>query len=441
MKVSKPISINIPRKFVDELEVYLLNMNLQHLKREYFYFLFDWILTMHQMNKKSLENQEFVYINKKKLPSATVKNIGVYIKTLINGEFIFSNNHYIIGKKEIYYRLNPKYFDVDLFKFEIEKDSNLFKKVTHYLELKKTHLSRNEEPYLKEMRLYFKNLEMNYSEAYKYCENELNPLKKVAYLSSVTQLQDKRFRYFKRNKTNNRLDTNFTNLKSDLRKYVIGDFICIDLKNSQPFFLNQLLTQIIKEESNYSKDTLCPILHETNIFKTFGIKRIKNILKIRQNQNKSFLANLSEFETAVNTGKIYEAFQLKFGSALERKEIKEILFKVLFSKNKPEEKLKSFIPYQKEKKKFEDIFPFIYHAICFLKDRENKLLPVFLQKIESYIFIDCIARKLVEVGIVPLTIHDSIIVEKTQLKYTMEIIEQVFKSNFDVIPKFEIKPL
>jgi hypothetical protein len=129
------------------------------------------------------------------------------------------------------------------------------------------------------------------------------------------------------------------------------------------------------------------------------------------------------------------------GLELSRKEIKEIIFEVFYSKNVISLKSKFFIPFEKEKKRFEEIFPFVYKSIYHLKNKENRLLPIFLQKLESYIFIDCIARKLVEVGIVPLTIHDSIIVEKTQLKHTMEIIEQVFKSNFEIIPKFEIKPL
>lgn len=64
-----------------------------------------------------------------------------------------------------------------------------------------------------------------------------------------------------------------------------------------------------------------------------------------------------------------------------------------------------------------------------------------MQNLESYIFIDVIAKKLVEAGIIPLTIHDSIIVRSEQANNALEIIEEVFRSNFDCVPTFHIKKL
>jgi hypothetical protein len=437
MKVSKPISMSIPRIFIDELDVYLISKNLQNLKKEYFYFLFNKIITSHLLNRNKKENSEFINLNMKFLCSETIPNIRNYIEILKNGEFIISDNHYEIGKKSVGYKLNLKYLDSEITQIKIETNSALFKKTNKILKRKKSHLSRNEETHLKTMRKHFDKLKFNYEEAFIYCQHEQNLLKRMIYLNSINQLNDKRFRYFKRNKTNNRLDTNLTNLKSELRSFLMGDYVSIDLKNSQPFFLSQLLKQI----NNTDNVTLCNMLDTSSLFKSFGINRIKEILKIRQNQEIEYLEDLKNFENEVINGTLYETFQKKFGSDLSRKEIKEIIFEVFYSNNLISTKSKFFIPFEKDKMKFEEIFPFIYKSIFQLKKKDNRWLPIFLQKLESYIFIDCIARKLVEVGIVPLTIHDSIIVEKTQLKYTMEIIEQVFKSNFDIIPKFEIKSL
>lgn len=60
---------------------------------------------------------------------------------------------------------------------------------------------------------------------------------------------------------------------------------------------------------------------------------------------------------------------------------------------------------------------------------------------ESYIFIDCIAKDLVEAGIIPLTIHDSVLVEAKDQDRALEIIHKVFLDNFGVIPSFEVEPL
>ena len=51
-------------------------------------------------------------------------------------------------------------------------------------------------------------------------------------------------------------------------------------------------------------------------------------------------------------------------------------------------------------------------VVKILKEKNHKALPIFLQKLESHVFIDLICKKLVEEGIIPITIHDSVIVQK-----------------------------
>lgn len=68
-------------------------------------------------------------------------------------------------------------------------------------------------------------------------------------------------------------------------------------------------------------------------------------------------------------------------------------------------------------------------------------MSIFLQRLESYIFIDCIAKELVAAGIIPLTIHDSAIVKAKDKSKALEIMNRVFIDNFGAIPTFDIKQL
>ena len=199
-----------------------------------------------------------------------------------------------------------------------------------------------------------------------------------------------------------------------------------------------LLKSIINQD-NKQQGTLCCYLVYSCIVKTFGIKRIKEISKIHQNQKKSFLVNLKTFNDSVISGTLYNDFIKSYSENITRDEVKEIMFKVLFSKNEIYINYKKIIPYEKDKKIFASIYPLIYESIENLKTKDNVLLPVFLQKIESYIFIDCIAKELVNAGIVPLTVHDSVIVKTEHQERTIKIINKIFIENFNVIPTFEIK--
>jgi hypothetical protein len=144
---------------------------------------------------------------------------------------------------------------------------------------------------------------------------------------------------------------------------------------------------------------------------------------------------------SVCDGSLYDDFKSQYDGDLTRDEVKTIMFGVLFSGNT---KMGSYIiPFAKEKKVFASVYPFIYECIFSLKhkDKDNNLLPIYLQQLESYLFIDCIAKELVNVNIIPLTIHDSVIVPTNEADKTLSIIKRVFLSELGVIPSFNIEPL
>ena len=369
----------------------------------------------------------------KNLKLVTTSNIGRYITFLKKGEFIISDKTYQPKVKSYHYQINEKFLG-NITEIKLDVKSKLSTKIIKNQRLKRSHYNRL-EPHLKIMSKEFLKMKFDYSKAKEWIEN--NPTdeqKKLSYLTSIDQIEDERFRYFKRNKTNKRLDTNITNLKSDLRQFIKGDLVNIDVKNSQPLILGIGIDAIINE-----RDTLCPLLHHPFTLKTFGVKRIKHILNFRQNEEKSKMANLKMYFNSVKKGTLYDDFIDKYTGNIERDDVKDIMFKVLFSKNIDYNKRSKFIPYNKEKKVFNSVYPFVYEIVKIFKNKDNKKLPIYLQKIESYLFIDCITKELVENGIIPFTIHDSVMVKKQDKEKTIEIINKVFIEQVGIVPKLKIE--
>lgn len=431
MKAAKPIKMYLPEVLVNELKHYIsISPPSFNYNMSYFYYILHYLFIQH--NKKVYHKT----INRQKLASITVSNIKRYIKFLENDEFIISNNSYQIGKKSKAYHINNIYLSGSVKEIEISTKTRLFKNINNNLRLRNANNNRL-EPFLKRMRAKFMEVDLDYDKAFKWVTENAKDTARCYYLTSIEQFKDKRFRYFKRNTTNNRLDTNLTNLKKNFRFFILGDYISIDLKNSQPFLLNQLIKQITEHQPK----PLCGYFLNENIAKTFGNKAIQKISKIHQKYKKQNLTDVSAFEHAVNSGTLYSQMINTFNGNISRSEAKDIMFKVLFSKNVIYKQYRRFIPYEKEKYIFSEVYPTIYEYVKILKENKHSDLSIFLQRLESYIFIDCIAKQLTEAGKTPLTIHDSIIIEHKHQDFTLHTIAKIFLKNFGVIPTFTIEQL
>jgi hypothetical protein len=443
MKVNKPFKLFVPASIKD----CLIN-RLKTAPPDFKYDVFDFYFIINYLVYKQVNiepDEDFFNINHSHLKTVIGSKIDNYIKYLLNGEFIIRDGYYIKGKKPYHYKLNPK-FDFDLNTVSIEPGSILFNKNQKRYRNKRAHFNRL-EPHLLKMKNKFMDFQFDYDTAKNYIVENPDIKKQIAYFNQIELLADKRLRYFARNKVNNRLYTPVTNLKRELRRYLIGDFVNIDLKNSQPFFLGQLLIYLYEMAPDFinrdinidlrdinNNTILCCSFLKFDLVKTFGIKAIKSISKIHQKQKKSNLVNLKMFADCVNTGNLYEYVGNYFNGEYERDEIKDIIFKVLFSKNVDYINYNKVIPYEREKKIFAEVFPIVAEMVMILKDKDHKTLPILLQKIESYIFIDCIAKELVNAGIVPITIHDSVIIERYHEIEANKIIHNVFSKYFGVLP-------
>lgn len=448
MKVHKPIKLFVPTSIWN-----IIDANVKTDKEKYVYII-HYILLLPVRDKR---NENFVQLSKEKLKHILGCNLIIYIKFLEKYELIECDKIYIPKKKTYYYRIHPKHkFDCNY--YELQHKTKLFKCLIKQVKNDKANYNLL-QPFLCEMRKEFMNLQLDYKGAINYIETITDNKKQLSYAIAINQLHDVRFRYFKRNKTNNRLDTNLTNLKKELRQFIIGDYVSIDLKNSQPFFLSFLfenLTKILnhfilkKLEININNIEIilnnkhlpyCYRFELENLVKTFGIKAFKKILLIHKKSNFSYFMNLSLFKRWVCEGSFYDEFVIKFENQFTRNDIKKIMFEVLFSKNECHINYRKFVPFEKEKKIFSSVFPVIYEIIERLKDTDNAKLAIYLQRLESKIFIDTIAKGLTENGIIPLTIHDSVIVPAFQQEKALNIMQSVFKQEIGIIPAFSIEKL
>lgn len=220
--------------------------------------------------------------------------------------------------------------------------------------------------------------------------------KHVHYWYSVSAISNG-YLYFTRNTTNKRIDTNLTSLKSDLRRFINGsaNLVQIDICNSQPVFLYFLL-QLSKFNS----------------------------------------VELQNYGTWVLSGQFYENFQDAYykltSKKLERQNIKDMMFRILFSKNRQ---------FAKQKQIFKIVFPDIHKWICEYKRDDHSSLAIALQKMESKICIDKVCKRLDASKIAYYTIHDSWIIDHKHTAIVKKIAEQEFERQYGDHPQLKTTKL
>ncbi len=460
MKVAKPFIIPMPSLLVANLDNCLKSSRPDFTyKKIYFYLIINY-LAYRMLTEKS--ETKMIEISMVKWRKKICYNAGKYLNYMRKHKLIDVNNNYKKGIHSKAYKIADKYIRVkDIFEIKIQPQTKLFKKIHNEYKNKRTN--KYKEDHLNQMRKKFFSLELDHNKAIKYVmENKDNYIKGIYHLTALYNFTDKRLLYFNRKKnglmlknksrkghTNNgRLNTNLTTLWKKLRSCLKGNYVSIDLVNSQPFLLYILINSI--NNNTHIPNTYTPIMKKIKekSSQVFGIVEIGKYLKTRKNYNFVKDTNLSSsFKEITTSGKFYEEWQniIEEKQGIHKNEKKETMddetrkilkntiFTILFSENR---KTKS-----KEEKRFSESFPELAEIITNLKTKSNKHLPVMLQQIESYIFIDCIAEKLVQCGIVPLTIHDSIIVEENEQEKALEIVKQSFLESFGIVPKFKLEKL
>jgi hypothetical protein len=270
----------------------------------------------------------------------------------------------------------------------------------------------NSPKHIKKMGSHFKkNIEIRYEDALVHSQerynNELLEAKTRAeeicaykrYSSRISSINavnngtiNKSLR-FRINNTNKRLDTNLTNMATDLRQFIVGyeNMTYLDLSNSQPVLFNIMLKEFRKDAS----------------------------IKLAKELDKYFVIT--------TTGKWYEWLQSIYG--MSRNDCKKIWMQIAYSENKH---------YKDSKIVFRKVFPLILSIIENAKVKNHAEFSIALQLIESNIFINEISKELVKVDIIPYTMHDGLLVPKEKGDRTLEIMSSVLKKHLGVVPLISI---
>jgi len=325
------------------------------------------------------------------------------------------------------------------YKYRLQKQPEYLKQMTKPIKEIKwdmEHLKKwiaNYKP--TEQELTIRNKKHHYKE--KVSMEQYTDYVREAMLYSLANIENKNWK-FQRDKKSYRLHTNVTNMKTALFKETTSKFIEIDINNSQPFMLKVLIEYFV----HYNKQNIKGIKGNGNTIRGGNevTKALFSIVHQLVRKDNSVILSLIEvpefkneflkFSKIVGGGKFYEYFMDKF--QLTRDMVKVLMFEILFSKN---------TSYRKDKAVFIKEFPMINQFVEWMKKDEHNQLAIVLQRIESYVIIDVLCKRLVEVSIIPITKHDSIIIKPHHKEKALSIFKEVLLQVCGSMAALTDKPL
>lgn len=365
------------------------------------FLLFISGLYYEKVHNKSIGPDDYIrrmseYVNnltgKYKLKLTGRSNIGDYVRKFwIEAGFVETNWQFVVGRHSMGYKFTDKIKDTSFKSIRIT-DPTLIK---HILKFKNQAYEKN-MAYLCAAEMNINSLKIRAQEAFDFIEQYKDQTERYnSYKCMIEDIAEGSF-HFSRSKTNRRVHSTLTNLPRVLRSFLYLEhekekLISIDIRNSQPFFFNFLIRAFVQEQGIDEKD----------------------------------LPDADEYYMLTSAGKFYEIMAGLMGKVLteeNRNEFKEQTFANLFyNEIKPDN------PFQSA---FHHKFPNVYSILNYYKGiYGNDGLAVEMQKLEAKIWIDQVSRRFYEQNksAIFFTIHDSIIVQESNLTTVKHIVKTVFE--------------
>lgn len=430
----KALKLYIPSLAKQRLDNYLKNQSIPVC--DDFYDSILWVLDLITRLPTRIRDYEyqpdgFVSISSQEF---FVKYLGpnyrfCHIQMLLDADVIQCNDGFCKVKGVPKgYKIHPE-LSSDFISYTIRK-TEIRKKIIEEINKSKASL-RYKPDYIRILEKNVTEMLIDFDSATEYvnnlmCIEQITPSQRDAYQMMINSIQDKNF-HFSQCDTNHRLDTSLSNLASCLKQFINPhmDLVQTDLCNSQ-FTIFNLLIRYNQERDPALLDLFPKHLKTmiVNLLNQPGLKRGK--FKIDPEERKKY------FDWTTK-GMFYENFVEEYNrnnimESITREDLKQIMMQIVFSKNDN---------YVKKKEKFKSLFPTIYQFIEYMKSQDHTRLSICLQNIESFVFIENVAKLLCETGIYILTIHDSICVPKKDHNLVKPILDDVFQQIFGFIPKFK----
>lgn len=240
-----------------------------------------------------------------------------------------------------------------------------------------------------------------------------------------------------------RLHTTLTNMSGKLREFIFvegyGQLVAIDLKNSQPYLANLLLTPTFyapfKKGRRGSRSPISLQEEGRKVWERVRETRKKDLRITLQNilQNADS-EEIQKFREWTGSGEFYTKVQQALNAGgeqatFDRDDIKVMLFEVLFSKNSTK---------SDNKAAFAELFPTVTKVFRALKVKDHSILACLLQLLEAHLFLLVITKRINQKrSDIPLfTVHDSIVTPIEHADYVEKIMRQQLTSWVGLEPQF-----
>lgn len=255
-----------------------------------------------------------------------------------------------------------------------------------------------------------------------------------------------------------RFHSNLTCMKSIYRNLLTYNGLklaSVDIKNSQPYLSTKLLDPKFWYYNKYDSIFRNKFIDTTIIEDSINLFTINKSLFFRLFQNSYIYSiiimclksvnmpintDVSTFVDSVSKGNFYELLskliKKELGTIItDRKELKAIVFLVLFTDNK-------FIGQDNAapKRIFKLLFPNIYKLFAVIKKKDKAILPCILQTLESHLILKVIAKRISkERPHLPIfTIHDSIATTVGNEEYVKRVMEEELTKHTGYPPSLSI---
>lgn len=360
----------------------------RNLKVAYLLDITHNLILKYYFNRINLYNLSSIILKKK-----YGEDYNHYIEYLIDNKIIFLVSNYCVGKKSKTYMLNEKIIYGEIKRYN-NNDNILLKKYVNRIALiededyEKNSIDIDIKQKLVEDLFYVK---IDYDKSIFYLDNtsqDADIYNRNKY--SVECVNDKQIFY--NFDSYGRFHSNFTILKSFIRKNCLlidNEETCeIDIKNSQPLFLAKLI-----------KDVNTKWVHKEEF---------------------------ELFKYLTTNGKYYQ-YLMDNLKIKNRKDAKELTYKVLFGKNANN---------SIADRSFKKLFPTIHNFIKLYKkeSKDYRILAHDLQKSESNLIYNKIVRQIMDLypDIRLITVHDSIICPISRKDEISVIFNNALNDEFDI---------
>jgi len=378
---------------------------------KYYYLIY---LLYHIRNRdKRYRDEDYITLNGKVLCQILGGRYKKYLDDLMILGIIECDNCYLPGTKSKGYRLVQKFRCTKHKKIKI-RTKLLIEKIT-----KPNKQAYIDLPHLVYMERCVRDVKILYDEAIEFInKNKTDEDSYFSYYHSIDMIQHGII-YCKPDPTAGRIHSNITNLYRDLRqflRYKDKPLFEIDIANSQPFLFNIIINHYYNLDNlslrnlsyDHQDNTRCPI-------------------------KASNYSDVELYRSLTSSGTFYEYVMNKLNITESRPEFKVRFFaKVFYSKESP-----NYV--HDERKQFRELFPNVSRVISHYKKPDYRNLAITLQRKESDIMIKGVAKRLSEMNVFFLTIHDSILTTHKNLDVVKEIIIDEFSKKLCLIPTLRAK--